>query len=74
MPILDSFGDVLNSFLSQVVFLDEKDLGGGESEAIQALIFFGLCVSPLKPLMLREARTSGFSIIIEVISGSWVTD
>ncbi len=42
-----------------------------ESEASQAFIFFGLGVSPLKPLTLREAMVSGFSIIGKTVLGGW---
>ncbi len=74
LPKFNSFGGALDSFLSQMVFLYEENLGGGESEAIQAFIFFGLWVSPLKPLTLREAMVIGFSIITEAIPGGWVAD
>jgi hypothetical protein len=75
LPKFDSFGSVFNSFLSQMVFLYEENLGGeGESETIQAFIFFGLCTLPLKPLTLREAMINGFSVITEAILGSWVVD
>ncbi len=49
-------------------------LGGVGSEASQALTPFGLDESPLKPLTLREARVSGFSIISESIQGGWWAD
>ncbi len=32
---------------------------------------FGLDESPFKPLTLREARVSGFSIISESVLGGW---
>jgi hypothetical protein len=43
--------------------------GGEEREAIQAFISFGLGVSPLNPLTLRETRDKGFSSIIESTPG-----
>jgi len=73
LPEFDSIGGALDSFLSQMVLLQEKNLrGGGESEAIQAFTFFGLCKPFLRPLTLREATVNGFLVIAEAIPGGWV--
>jgi len=45
-----------------------------ESEASHALISFSLGKLPLKPLMLRETRVNGFSIISKSVLGGWWVD
>ncbi len=64
----------MDAFLPKVVFLDEEDLRGVGSEANQALTSFDLDKSPLRPLTLREAKVSGFSIISESVLGGWWAD